>query len=172
MSPTGLVAGQSDPILLWHWCLGHPTLQKIRSIISIESSFSTLGCASCEMGKHHHIFFPCQVNNHSSSAFELVHYDVWGPSRVPSSKGFRYFLIFIDDFSHMTWLYLLKERSEVSGVIELFHNEIKTQFSSANISPVLGDGVVQATPSLNLKNVLYVSKFPVNLLPSAIYQTT
>jgi len=44
-----------------------------------------------------------------------------------------------------------------------------TQFSSVNIaddtqSPVLGDGVVQATLSLNLKNVLYVPKFPINLL--------
>ena len=29
----------------------------------------------------------------------------------------------------MTWFYLLKERYEVSGVIELFFNEIKTQFS-------------------------------------------
>ena len=49
---------------------------------------------------------------------------------MPSSIGFRYFLIFVDDFSRMTWLYLLKERCEVSGVIELFHNEIKTQIST------------------------------------------
>ena len=75
------------------------------------------------MGKHHRVSFSSRVNNHSSSAFELVHSDVWGPSRVPSFKGFRYFLIFVDDFSH--------ERSEVSGVIELFHNEIKTQFSTS-----------------------------------------
>ena len=44
-----------------------------------------------------------------------------------------------------------------------------TQFSSVNIvdgtqSLVLGDGVVQATPSLNFKNVLYVLKFYVSLL--------
>jgi len=44
-----------------------------------------------------------------------------------------------------------------------------TQFSSVNIaddteSPVLGDEAVQATPSLNLKNVLYVLKFLVSLL--------
>jgi len=45
--------------------------------------------------------------------------------------GFRYFLLFIDDFSHMTWLYLLKERSEVSGVIEIFFNEIINQFSTS-----------------------------------------
>ena len=50
---------------------------------------------------------------------------------MPSSKGFRYFLIFVDDFSRMTWLYLLKERSEISGVIEHFYNEIKTQFSTS-----------------------------------------
>ena len=31
----------------------------------------------------------------------------------------------------MTWLYLLKERSKVSGVIELFHNELKTQSSTS-----------------------------------------
>jgi len=30
----------------------------------------------------------------------------------------------------MTWLYLLKEKSEVSNVIELFFNEIKNQFST------------------------------------------
>ena len=30
----------------------------------------------------------------------------------------------------MTWLYLLKESSEVFSVIELFFNEIKNQFST------------------------------------------
>jgi len=94
VSPTGLVAGQPDPILLWHWRLGHPSLQNLRSVISIESSFSTLGCASCEMDKHYRVSFQTRVNNHSSFTFELVHSDVWGPSRVPSSKNFRYFLIF------------------------------------------------------------------------------
>ena len=48
-----------------------------------------------------------------------------------SSKGFRYFLIFVDDFSRTTLLYLLKERSEVFGVIELFHNERKAQISTS-----------------------------------------
>ena len=83
------------------------------------------------MDKHHRVSFSSRVNNRSSPAFELVHSDVWGSSRVPSSKGFRYFLIFVDDFSRITWLYLLKEISEVSSVIKLFHDEIKTQFSTS-----------------------------------------
>jgi len=58
----------------------------------------------------------------------LVHSDVWGLSQMPSIKGFRYFLLFVNDFSRMTWLYLLKERSEVFSIIETFFNEIKNYF--------------------------------------------
>ena len=99
---TGLVAGQLDPVLLWHWRLGHPSVQKLRSVIPIESSIPSLACESCELGKHHRATFQSRVNNRSSSAFELVHYDIWCPSRVLFNKGFRYFLFFVDDFSRMT----------------------------------------------------------------------
>jgi len=93
---------QVDPILLWSWRLGHPSLQKIRSVIPVESFISSLSCKSCELGKHHRATFQSRVNNRSSSAFELVHSDVWNPSRMPSIKGFRYFLLFVDDFSRVT----------------------------------------------------------------------
>jgi len=56
---------------------------------------------------------------------------------VASIKSFRYFLLFVDDFSRMTWLYPLKERSEVFSVIELLFNEIKYQFSLQFICFVL-----------------------------------
>ena len=44
MAPIGLVAGHPDPDLFWHWRLGHPSLQKFRSVIPVESSISSLGC--------------------------------------------------------------------------------------------------------------------------------
>ena len=110
VTPTDLVAGQPDPVLLWHWRLGHPSLQKIWSIILVESSISSLGCDSCELGKHHRATFPSRVNSRSSFPFELVHSNIWGPNHMPSIKGFRYFLLFVDDFSRMTWLYFLKKR--------------------------------------------------------------
>ena len=78
-----MVAGYSDPVLLWHWRLGHPSIQKIWSVIPVESSISSLGCESYELGKHHHVTYRSRVNNYSSFVFELVHSDVWGPSRVP-----------------------------------------------------------------------------------------
>jgi len=72
------------------------------------------------LGKHYRATYQSQVNNRSTSAFKLVHSDVWNPNCVPSVKGFKYFLIFVDDLSRMTWLYLLKERYEVSDIIKLF----------------------------------------------------
>jgi len=91
VTPTGLVAGQLDPALLWHWRLGHSSLQKMRSVIPVESSISSLGCESCELGKLHRATFQSRVNSCNSFAFELVHFDVWGPSCMPSIKGFRFF---------------------------------------------------------------------------------
>ena len=75
---------------------------KIRYVIHVESSISSLGFESYELGKHHRATFQRRVNSHNSSAFELIHSDVWGPSHVPSIKDFRYFLPFVDNFSRMT----------------------------------------------------------------------
>jgi hypothetical protein len=49
----------------------------------------------------------------SSAPFELVHSDVWGPTPITSYNEFKYFIIFIDDFSRATWLFLLKTKDEV-----------------------------------------------------------
>jgi len=77
-------------------------VQKLRSVVPFEFFVFTLGCASCELDKHHHATYQSGVNNRISFAFELVLLDVWDFCRVPLVKGFRYFLIFVDDFSWMT----------------------------------------------------------------------
>ena len=57
--------------------------------------------------------------------FELVHCDIWGPVRVTSMSGHRYYIIFIDDFSRTSWVYLLRDRSHVINVLKTFITEIK-----------------------------------------------
>ena len=44
---------------------------------------------------------------------ELVDSDVFGHMSVPSLGGSRYYVSSIDDFSRMTWIYFLKNKSEV-----------------------------------------------------------
>lgn len=41
---------------------------------------------------------PARVNERSASSFHLIPSHTWGPSRVMSFMGFRYFFTFVDDF--------------------------------------------------------------------------
>ena len=66
-----------------------------------------------------------------SSPFHLVHFDIWGPINTPSLLGFRYFVIFVDDYSRVTYLYLTKERSELYSIFKSFYMEIKTQVNAS-----------------------------------------
>lgn len=66
--------------------------------------------------------------NKSVDLFELSHCDVWGPYRVPSSRGVMYFLTIVDDFCCGVWVYLMSEKSEVTHTIKEFYSMIIAQF--------------------------------------------
>ena len=77
----------------------------------------------------HRLPFPCSrfvANSH----FELVHNDLWGPAPLNSINCYKYYVIFVDHFTHFTWLYLLTDKSKVYSKFVMFHAMVKTQFSS------------------------------------------
>ncbi|KAL3362244.1 hypothetical protein AABB24_014896 [Solanum stoloniferum] len=49
----------------------------------------------------------------SSQIFYLIHLDVWGPYKQATFDGNRFFLTVVDDFSRMSWLFLLKSKADV-----------------------------------------------------------
>jgi hypothetical protein len=81
-------------------------------------------CAVCELGKCTRLSF--NLSNHKSEKyFDLIHSDVWGPTSIESFNVYKYFIIFIDDFSKITWLYLMKNKSEVFVHFQDFYNFIE-----------------------------------------------
>ena len=48
---------------------------------------------------------------------------------ITTQGGSRYFVIFVDDFSKYTWIYLFKNRSELSQIYCDFTKMIETHFS-------------------------------------------
>jgi uncharacterized protein YigE (DUF2233 family) len=44
---------------------------------------------------------------------ELIHSDVCGPMPSTSLSGYVYYVSFIDDYPHKTWVYFLKSKDEV-----------------------------------------------------------
>ncbi|GMI78284.1 hypothetical protein HRI_001497700 [Hibiscus trionum] len=113
-----------------HCRLGHPSLPSLKKLCPQFSSLKSLDCESCQFAKHHRLSSSPRFNNRASAPFELVHSDVWGPSPVTSKPGFRYFVTFVDDYSRMTWLYLMKSRSELFTHFSSFCAEIRTQFGT------------------------------------------
>ena len=47
--------------------------------------------------------------------------------RIASLSKNLYFLLFIDDFSRMTWVYFLKEKSQAFSVFKEFKALVETQ---------------------------------------------
>jgi len=86
-----------------------------------------LHCDTCELAKHHHAFFHPSVTR-SSELFYFVHTDIWGPTPVHNISGATWFVTFINDCTRVTWVYLLKKKSDVSVVFPIFHNMINNQF--------------------------------------------
>ncbi|KAM1062317.1 hypothetical protein ACFX2A_027225 [Malus domestica] len=59
----------------------------------------------------------------------IVHSDVWGPSKVATLGGAHWFVTFIDDCTRVTWVILLKSKSEVSSAFQRFHKMIVVQYN-------------------------------------------
>ena len=69
-------------------------------------------CESCIPAKHQRNSFPNAASVKAQSPLELVHSDLCEPMQTQLIGGSFYFWPFIDDFSRMTWVYLVKNKSE------------------------------------------------------------
>lgn len=118
-------------IWLLHRRLGHvpfPMLKKIFPLFC-HLDVSKFCCEPCEFAKHHRVSFPIS-NTKSVTPFVIIHTDVWGPSRVVGLFGFRWFVTFIDDCSRVTWVYLMKDKSDVFSCFQTFHKMVLNQFDA------------------------------------------
>ncbi|KAL4385094.1 hypothetical protein GQ457_15G024750 [Hibiscus cannabinus] len=125
------VSHSSSNFVLWHFRLGHPSIQRMKHFSSLEASIpvdSTHTCDICHLAKHKRLPFPTSVSI-SDSVFDLVHLDVWGPFPVKSLYGHHYFLTIVDDKSRHLWVYPMKQKSEVRELITNFCKMVETQFS-------------------------------------------
>lgn len=72
------------------------------------------------------MFFPSQ--SYTIRPFERLHCDLW-TSHVPSSSGYCYYLIIVDDFTQYFWSFPLRKKSDVYNTFVAFHAYASTQFN-------------------------------------------
>jgi hypothetical protein len=134
-SPT-VIASFTSSFSQWRHRLGHLCGSRLSALLhrsllgSISDRESLDHCQGCRLGKQ------IQFLYHSSESvsqhpFNLVHSDVWGPTPFVSKGDHKYYIIFIDDFSHHTWIYFMKYRSDALSIYKNFSAIIHTHFDTS-----------------------------------------
>ena len=91
---------------------------------------SVLRYETCVLNKIHRTTYSPSISNKSSVPFELIHSDVWGPSRESTVSGMRYFVSFIDDYTRLSLVSPLKTKDEVFPAFQAFRTLVQTQYNS------------------------------------------
>nr|GEX13164.1 ribonuclease H-like domain-containing protein [Tanacetum cinerariifolium] len=94
----GLTPGENNG----DW-LGHPSdqvLKVLKGKTNINSDGMTAPCDICHHAKQTREPFPLS-DHKTTKAGDIVHLDVWGPYKLASREGHKYFLIVVDDYSRV-----------------------------------------------------------------------
>ena len=135
----------SYDISKWHQILGHCNQQDVLKVENVVSGMritnkDKFDCNICTLAKQTNTRNR-QPDSRATEPFELVHTDLAGPITPTSKGGFRYCIVFTDDFTGTLFTYFLKQKSDSVKAVQKFLADIsplgkvKTLSFSADLFP-------------------------------------
>lgn len=122
-------------------------------------------CHACQLGKH--VRLPL-VSSESivNSLFDIVHSDLW-TSPLPSISGIKYYVLFLDHFSHYVWVIhcetnLIPSVSLLNFVLLLKLN-LKLKLKHSSLTMVVSSITTRFNVSLTKMASIFVSLVPEHL---------
>ncbi|KAK2440889.1 putative mitochondrial protein [Trifolium repens] len=135
-----------DEAWLWHMRYGHLNFKSLSYLKSNElvKGLPTIRtpkdiCQHCLLCKQARKSFVKEVAMRAKQVLAVVYNDVCGPFDTLSLGGSRYFVSFIDEFSRMMWIHLMKSKDEVLQKFKIFKLEVENQ-SNMKIKVLRSDG--------------------------------
>src|SRR6266487_2928527 len=119
-----------------HRRLGHLPLKAIRDLVSkgLVSGIKLIDkdepeeCEACIKARMTRKPIKTERQGERAKAFgEEIHSDIWGPARVESLGGRKYYVSFTDDATRWTTAYLQRAKSDTFKSYQLFAAWVKTQ---------------------------------------------
>lgn len=113
--------------------MGHPTgsiFSKLLTDLAFHGTASIPFCKYCQLAKGNKLPFSISHSTTTTKPLKLIHSDVWGPSLLASICGFKYYVLFIDDFSRYTWFFPLHCKSDVYSVFVDFKLKVENMLNN------------------------------------------
>ena len=122
------VAANSDPTTLWHKRFCHFNVRGIQELKSSDAVYGLettdlqphLDCTPCQRGKVHNSPSTKSVEINTTGPLQLLHLDLWGPSRQATIMGNQYLLTIVDDYSRMSFIYGIKHKNDALANFKIF----------------------------------------------------
>ena len=116
----GCLLTKHDESWLWHRRIAHIHINHLNKLVSNELIHGLPKlkfakehvCDACQKGKQTRKHFNLKNHVSTSKPLELLHMDLFGPSRTMSLGGNLYALVVADDFSRFTWTLFLHSKKE------------------------------------------------------------
>lgn len=130
--PICLLTKTDEISKLWHTRLGHVNYQALELMYKnkMVHGFPRIispkhNCTGCLMSKQTRRPFPSQTQFTTKRVLELVHADLCGPITPTTTGGNRSFMLLVDDYSRVMWVYLLKSKDEAFNAFKLFRAKVE-----------------------------------------------
>ena len=116
---------------VWHKRLGHISeagLHELerREVLGKKGLGKLEFCENCVLGKSTRVSFS-RGQHTTEGVIDYVHADLWGPSRVESMSGCRYFLSIVDDYSRRVWVHFLRHKNEAFSKFKEWKQLVENQ---------------------------------------------
>ncbi|KAH9698132.1 hypothetical protein KPL71_023896 [Citrus sinensis] len=120
---------------LWHRRLGHGSMDLISKIVknNLVKGLPKINfqkdrtCEACQFGKQIKTSFKSKNHVSTSKPLQLLHIDLFGPSRYASLSGKFYAFVIVDDYSRYTWVLFLANKDDAIDAFRIFYKKVQNE---------------------------------------------
>jgi hypothetical protein len=112
--------------------------EAVREIPQIMKPTNTL-CKHCQQGKKTKTMFKSKEYS-TTRPLEIVHTDLVGPTTTKGLKGEKYFMLLVDDYTRMTAICFLRNKSEAFENFKVYKEMVENEMDSKIKCLISGNG--------------------------------
>ena len=123
---------------LWHKRIAHIHMEHLNKLVKHDlviglpkmKFIKDKLCSACQKGKQTKSTFKPKNVVSTTRPLQLLHMDLFGPSRTRSFGGNIYALVIVDDFSRFTWTLFLVHKNEAFKAFKRYAKQVQNEKSS------------------------------------------